>query len=258
MLKKVVKGNLFLICVLFFSAPSHGQWAIPWQMRGERTLDHLLNVSGVSKPDLLYGTVIPGGFQTGEEHIDSKWNNCSFLLFEPEKLIEGYLARYDILANTLVVKSKNGIKLIEANKIKSIVWLDSLTHAPRYFINAKEYKEESVKLTGVLEVVVDGQMPLFAQSYLAEKDIGFFASLFSLFEKGEREKKYEVKKFFYTGNGNALSKITSKKDLLLSFGDFYWEMEEYIQKNKLDISIQMGLQKVFEYYNTKFERLPDY
>ena len=51
---------------------------------------------------------------------------------------------------------------------------------------------------------------------------------------------------------------TTKKELLLSFGDFYWEMEEYIQKNKLDINMQSGLQKTFEHYNAKFERLPDY
>ena len=31
-----------------------------------------------------------------------------------------------------------------------------------------------------------------------------------------------------------------------------------IQKQKLDVTTQNGLQKVFEYYNAKFERLPDY
>ena len=148
--------------------------------------------------------------------------------------------------------------MIDAKKVKSIIWLDSLTHTPRYFVNAKDYKDESSQLTGLLEVLVDGQMPLFAQSYLEEKEIGFFVSFLSLFEKGEREKKYELKKMYYAGNGNTLTKITSERDLLLSFGDFYWEMEEYIQKNKLDITMQSGLQKVFELYNTKFERLPDY
>ena len=101
-------------------------------------------------------------------------------------------------------------------------------------------------------------MPLFAQSYLAEKETGFFAGVLALFEKEKREKKYDVKKFFYIGSGRSLAKIISTKELLLSFGDFYWDMEEYIKKHKLDISTQTGLQKVFEYYNTKFERLPDY
>jgi hypothetical protein len=258
MFNSVLKRGLFLLCISIFSTQCLGQWAIPWQIRGEKTLDHLVNANEFVRADVLLGTLTVNVSPSVDSYIDQKWNNCSFLLFDSEKLMEGYLARYDLRANTLAVKSKNGIRLIEVKKIKSIIWLDSLTHAPRYFVNAKDYKEENIQLTGLLEVLVDGQMPLLAQSYLAEKEVGFFVSFLSLFEKGEREKKYEQKKMFYTGNGNALSKITSEKELLLSFGDFYWEMEEYIEKNKLDISMQAGLQKVFEHYNTKFERLPDY
>ncbi len=258
MFKGVLRASLFLLFVLICNTQSYGQWAIPWQMRGETTLDHLLNGNGLTKTDILNATLALNSIPSVDSYIDQKWNNCSFLLFESEKLIEGYLAKYDLRANTLILKSKNGIRLIEVKKIKSIIWLDSLTHTPRYFINAKDYKEESTPLTGLLEVLVDGQMPLLAQGYLVEEEIGFFANLWSLFEKREREKKYNLNKMFYTGNGNTLTKITSKRDLLLSFGDFYWEMEAYIQKNKLDIAIQSGLQKVFEYYNTKFERLPDY
>lgn len=258
MFKKLLKGHLFLVCVLFFGAQCYGQWAIPWQMRSEGTLDHLIGTNGFLKPDLLPGTPLSNGSLKDHTFIDQKWSSCSFLLFDPVKLIEGYLVKYDIKGNALAVKTKSGVKLIDANKIKSIVWLDSLTNAPRYFVNAQEYKEESVQLTGLLEVLVDGHMPLFAQSYLVEKETGFFAGVLSLFEKEKREKKFDVKKFFYIGSGRSLAKIISTKELLLSFGDFYWDMEEYIKKHKLDISTQTGLQKVFEYYNTKFERLPDY
>lgn len=258
MFKSVLRGILFLLCVFISSTQTLGQWAIPWQMRGEKTLDHLVNANEWGRADGLQGTLSANVAPSVDSYIDQKWNNSSFLLFDNEKLMEGYLARYDLRANTLAIKYRNGIRLLEVKKIKSIIWLDSLTHAPRYFVNAKDYKDESTPLAGLLEVLVDGQMPLFAQSYLEEKEIGFFASFLSLFEKGEREKKYELKKMFYTGNGNVLTKITSERDLLLSFGDFYWEMEEYIEKNKLDITMQSGLQKVFEHYNTKFERLPDY
>lgn len=258
MFKQVLKGILFPFCVLIFSSQSYAQWTIPWQMRSEVTLDHLLSSNGSVKPDLAYGNAVTNGSPSDHNYIDQKWNNCSMLLFDSEKLIEGYLAKYDIGENKLAVKLKSGTKLIEVTKIKSIVWLDSVTSAPRYFINAKDYKEENVPFSGLLEVLVDGQMPLLAQSYLKEKEIGFFAGLFSLFEKEKRDKKYEVDKFFYIGNGTNVSKISDTKEFLLSFGDFYWEMEEYIEKNNLNISTQSGLQKVFEYYNTKFERLPDY
>ncbi|MEK6780317.1 MAG: hypothetical protein AABY93_01340 [Bacteroidota bacterium] len=256
--KKVLRGNLFLLYVLIFGTQAFGQWTIPWQMRSDVTLDHLVVTSGYVKPDLLFGLPMTPGSSLEHNYIDRKWNNCSFLLFESEKLMEGYLAKYEITANKLEVKSKSGTKLIDISKIKSLVWLDSITNAPRYFINAKDYKEENVQVTGLLEVLVDGHMPLFAQSYLKEKEIGFFANLLSLFEKEKREKQYEINKFYYVGTGSSISKISSQKEFLLSFGDFYWEMEEFIQQRDLDISLQADLQKVFEYYNAKFERLPDY
>jgi len=258
MFKQALKVILFSFCVLIFSSQTYAQWIIPSQMRSEVTLDHLLSSNGSAKPDLSFGNAMSIGSTSGHNYIDQKWNNCSILLFDSQKLIEGYLAKYDISENKLAVKSKSGTKLIEVIKIKSIVWLDSLTSAPRYFINAKDYKEDNTQLSGLLEVLVDGQVPLLARSYLKEKEIGFFSGLFSLFDKEKREKKYEVDKFFYVGSGNSVSKISAKREFLLSFGDFYWEMEEYIEKNNLNISTQIGLQKVFEYYNTKFERLPDY
>ena len=258
MLKKVLKRSIFLFCFFLIGSKSYGQWTIPWQIRGEATLDHLATKNGTIKPDILYGTILTNGSLIGQVFIDQKWNNCSFLLFDTEKLIEGYPAKFDVKANALSVKVKNGIKQIEANKIKSIVWLDSVTNIPSYFVNAREYKEGTITLVGLLEVLVDGQLPLLAQSYFVEKELGFFASMISLFEKEKRDKKYEIKKFFYVSNGSSLSKITSRRDLLLSFGDYYWEMEDYMMKQKLDATTQIGLQKVFEYYNAKFERLPDY
>ncbi|MBK5278602.1 MAG: hypothetical protein JJE09_07030 [Bacteroidia bacterium] len=257
MLNKVLKGSLFLISALFINTQTFGQWVIPSQMRNEVTLDRLLSSNGSSKVELLYGLPAFSGPPLGHNYIDQKWNNCSFLLFDSEKLMEGYLAKYDIGANCLAVKLTGGTRLIEVNKIECIVWLDSITRAPRYFINAKDFKEESIQLTGLLEVLVDGQMPLLAQSYLKEKEIGFFAGLLALFEK-DKEKKYEVDNYFFVGNGTALSKIVTEKEFLLSFGDYFWEIEEYIEKNKLNISTPGGLKKVFEYYNAKFERFTDY
>jgi len=257
MCKRIVRVSLVFLCLLTFCVKSHGQWALPWQMRGETVLDNLVNANGLAKADLLYGTLTASA-SASYSYIDQKWNTCSFLLFEGEKLVEGYLVKYDLQANTLAVKFRTGVRVIDVKKVKSIVWLDSLTHAPRYFVNAKDYKDENAQMSGLLEVLVDGQVPLLAQSYIVEKEVGFFATVLALFEKGEREKKYEVKKWYYASNGSTLSKISAQRELLLSFGDFYWEMEEYIQKNELDITMQSGLKKVFEHYNAKFERLPDY
>src|SRR5882757_8570867 len=115
MVNSVCKGSLILCCFFFFSVNCNGQWAIPWQMRGETTLDHLLTI--IPKPDLPYGTLVAQGSTSLDTYIDQKWSNCSFLLYDAEKLIEGYLGKYDLKSNALAIKSKNGIRQIEVNKI---------------------------------------------------------------------------------------------------------------------------------------------
>lgn len=243
----------FVVASCLCSFSLFGQWAIPPVLRAENTLDRLSNKNGLSQGDLLYGLPIPPGSIIGDTYLDKKWNGATILLYETDKVIEGYFVKYDIKGLSVELKAKNGIKVLDIRKVKSMIWLDSITNQPRYFVNAKEYNEEGTPLAGLLEVVVDGQMPLFKRTYLWEKEPNYVVA----FDVGSRDKKIYKKDTFYFGKGSDIVKITNRKNLIVAFGDMGPEMDSFIKTNKLDVSKANGVQKIFEYYNGKFERPND-
>lgn len=219
-------------------------------MRASNTLDRMSDVGGLSRNDLLYGLpMTPGGIK-GTTYLDKKWNIATILLFESEKLLEGYPVRYDLKENELEVKAKNGTKVIESKNIKSVVWRDSLTQLPKFFINGGEYTDEGTPLNGLLEVLADGKVPLLKRNYIVIKAPDYVVG----FDVGSRDTKIFKKSTYYYATGKNLTKITSKKTLLPAFGDDAVEVEKFIKTNKLSTNNDRDLAMVFDGYNAKFKQ----
>lgn len=238
---------LFLFGILFTQAFS--QWAIPKQMRAENTLDRLSDRNGLGSNDLLYGLPPSPGGVKGSFYLNDHWNIANIMLVDSEKLLEGYAVKYNLKDEELEVRSKTGIKILDAKKIKSLVWKDSLTQSVRYFVNAGDYTEEGTPLRGLLEVVADGKMPLLKRTYTSLQDPTYIPA----FDVGSRDAKILKKTAFYHASGNALTKVTNKKNLLASFGDQAADMEKYMKINQLSVNKEQGLMRIFEYYNSKFK-----
>ena len=110
----------------------------------------------------------PGGVK-GSTYLDKKWNLATILLFQSEKLLEGYPVKYELKENELEVKASNGIKILGTKNIKSLVWKDSITQEPKYFISGSEYTDEGTPLNGLLEVLSDGKVPLLKRNFVVVK-----------------------------------------------------------------------------------------
>jgi len=243
---------VFVLGVMMMSRVGLSQTAMPQNIRATNTLDRLSDVDGLSRSDLLYGIPLPPGEVIGDTYLDKKWNIASFILSDSEKLIEGYYVKIDVKADMLEIKTKSGIKVIEGKKVKSVVWLDSVTNQPHYFASARDYKLDGVPLTGFLEVMVDGSMPLMKRTTIFEKEPDYIPA----FDVGSRDTKIFKKEAFYYAKKGELAKITNKKNLLPAFADQSGDIETYIKINKLDVSKQNGLVRVFEYYNAKANSQP--
>ena len=113
-------------------------------------------------------------------------------MYQSEKMIEGYPAKFDIQSDLFEVKTNNGIKILDNSKVKNVVWIDSLTSLPDYFVNGKEYRIEGVPSTGILEIVVDGIFPLFKKTELFVKEPTYNVA----FDVGSRDKKIFQKEIF--------------------------------------------------------------
>ncbi|HRG78982.1 MAG TPA: hypothetical protein PL167_05205, partial [Cyclobacteriaceae bacterium] len=79
-----------LVSVTLITTNSFGQAAIPPQMRAENTLDRISSKNSLSGSDILYGLPVPPGSTMGDNYLNKEWNQATFLLYQSEKMIEGY------------------------------------------------------------------------------------------------------------------------------------------------------------------------
>jgi hypothetical protein len=232
---------------MLFAKDLFSQGSVPSKIRAANTLDRLSDKDGLSRTDMIQGLAPPPGRIVGDTYLNKKWNKASLLLFDSEKMIEGYPVKYDIQQDVVEVMAKNGIKIIEGKKIKSMVWIDSVTSTPSYFVNARDYNIEGAALNGFLEVIVDGTLPLMKRTTIIEKEPDYVPAL----DVGSRDKKILKKETFFCSQKASLKKIGNKKSVLPVFGDQSKDVESFVKANKLNLNKTPDLLKAFEYYNSK-------
>ena len=221
------------------------QGAIPTVFRSQETLKGLNN--GIGANELLYGIPLPPAALVGDSYLSENWMLSSVMLYQDEKLLEGYLTRYDISEDMIQFKTKNGVKVINGASVKSLVWIDTLSKSKSYFINAKEYKdEENTQLSGFFEVLSDGRLPLFKKTGISIKKANYMVQ----FDVGSRDDVIQKSENYFYEQGGTVYKVPStNKKVIQLFKGKEAEIKNFIQSNSLNISQQHHLQAVFEKYN---------
>lgn len=238
----LVIGSLF-----FFALPAFGQAVVPPNIRATNTLDRLQDMDGMGIADLLYGIPLPEAKVVGDTYLNPGWQICSILLYENNKLLEGYRVRYDIQSDALEISARNGVRMLKGSNVKSFVWVDEVTGSPSYFVNGKEL---SKSFNGFFKVLVDGQRPLFERVDLDVKkaDYNIQLNVGSLDDKILKKVKYYTKE-----NGELVELPASRKKLLHFFADRDDEMESFMKENNLTPKRGEELAVVFRHYNQLIE-----
>jgi hypothetical protein len=220
---------------------------IPSNVRAVNTIERLTDSNGLGTNEMMYGIPIPEGKVIGDTYLSTVWRRSVILLYENNKLIEGYPARYDIGADELDVKGKSGVKVLDGRKVKSFMWMDSSRAEPYYFINAKEFKVDGIPLIGFYEVLVDGNNPLFKKVNISVKKADYNVTL----AIGSRDDKILKNTNYYLVDGTNAYEIPGNKkkflQLLKSKAD---EVESYMDSNGLSIKKEEELVLICKYYNS--------
>lgn len=230
---------LLVICV-----SSYAQWAIPPQMRASNTLDNLAQ-NGLNQSDILYGLPMEPGKVVGDSYITKEWNVATIMLTDSEKIIEGYPVRYDVKAGVLEIKSKSGIKVLNSKSIKSLVWLDSL-QLPHYFLNADIFKEDGVSQSGLVEILVDGEVTLLNKYSVEIIKPNYNVAMGS----GSKDTKIIVKSAFYCAKEGKLTRIKSKGDVLEVSDNHSAAISKLISDKGLKVKNQVDLIEIFTNLNS--------
>ena len=243
-----MKNSILVLQFFALISVGYAQSVVPNNIRAANTLDRLVDLDGLSNADMLYGIPLPEGKVIGDTYLDAQWKAASILLYDKNKLIEGFPVRYDIHLNELEIKAKNGVKVLKGDKVKSFVWIDSLTNSPTYFVNAKEFKnEDNVTLTGFFQVLIDGSLPLFKKTKVDVKKANYNVQL----NVGSLDDKILKKDELYVVKGHQVIELpSSKKKLLPFFGDKSEDIEKFIKENALTTNKEYHLTTIFKHYNS--------
>ena len=241
--------HMFVLLALFgagvFSA--HGQSsAIPNNIRASYTVEGLSDATVAGKNEVLYGVPAPAGKVVGDTYLSTQWRKSAIQLYKDDRVIEGYLVRYDIQTDGLDIKTDDGVKVMEGSRIRSFSWLDSSRLDPVFYVNARDYKFEDVPLLGFFEVLVDGKVPLFRKTTLHVKKADYNVS----FDVGSRDDKILKQSSYYIAQSKAVSEVgTNRKKVIALFGDKANQMEKYLNDNDVSLKKEADLIKTFQYYN---------
>jgi len=222
---------LFLVSIASLNCYAQGS-VIPSNVRAVNTIERLTDSNGLGNNEMMFGIPLPEGKVIGDTYLSTEWKRSVILLYDKNKLIEGFPARYDIKADELDVKGASGVKVLEGRKVKSFMWMDSSRTDPYYFVNAKEFKVDGVPLIGFYEVLVDGNAPLFKKMNITIKKADYNVTL----AMGSRDDKILKNPAYYLADGNTAYEIpNSKKKFLQLLKSKADEVESYMESNGLSL-----------------------
>ena len=236
-----------VLLMLAVALEGKSQAVVPPNIRTTNTLEKLFDYNGIDEGDILYGIPLPEGKVVGDTYMDTHWRNANAMLYEKEKLIQGFPMRYDIYLDELEFKGKSGIKVLAGSKVKSFVWADSITREPAYFINGKSFRnEDDVPFTGFFEVLEEGSVPLLKKTYISVRKADYNVAM----NVGSRDDRILKKNKYYVFKENRLMELPgSRKKFLIIFNDNP-RLDEFIRQNGLSVTDEGDLKLIMSHYNS--------
>ncbi len=164
----------------------------------------------VTPGDMTFGITTPRTTTIiGDTYFDSHWGLSSIQLKDDDRLIEGYYTRYDVKNNEFEFLLGKEVRVLPGKKVKNVMWIDSLSKKPRVVTAMTDYTVEGVPLTGFMELLAEGDYPLFKRIDLEILKPDFSPAL----NVGSKDYRIIKKTSYYYGIGNDLHRLKNKKSL---------------------------------------------
>jgi len=246
------RKTIFVVFLMIAGSPmlrAQQSSAIPNGLRISGTIDRILARNNFQNGQMLYVVSPAPGKVIGDAYLHTYWSTGAILLDDNDKIIEGYPLRYDIANDELEIKSNAGIKVLKSDRVKSFMWLDSLTNTPQYFVAAAGYVYDGKeKPKGYLQIIADGSLPALKQTVVHVRKPDYRPELHMC-----KIDTYILKKekFYYVA-GNQLYPIpSSRKKFIAIFDNSATDIDKYIEANNLSLSSEYHLKTIFDHYNNR-------
>ncbi|MBN8578153.1 MAG: hypothetical protein J0L66_14505 [Cytophagales bacterium] len=232
-------------CVVGISACGQNQTSNNY-LHQTYTLDRIsTNSMGSQSSSIPLSAGPPPGVK-GDVYLNKTFNRIVFQLYEEDKIVDGYTGKLDLRLNEFDVLTRQGIRVIKGNLVRSFIFVDSLSGIQTDYINLREWTTpDKVKLDGFGQVIVDGNLMLVRTTELIVRKPDFNPAL----NVGSKDYRFLKKDHFHYVKAGVLTEVPGKKNFPKIFGDKEKIMSEYITKNNLSISNEKELARIFDYYN---------
>jgi hypothetical protein len=222
---------------------SVAQSALPNQLQAANTMERM--GSGIGKGDLIFGIPLPPGKTIANFYLTKHWNVSSILLYGAEKPADGYPTKYDAKNERIEISTQSGMRVLDCDQIKKLIAIDSVTGIATHFVNAREFDQSAIKLTGLVELLVEGKIQLLKKTILSVRKPDYNPAL----AIGNRDEKINRHESFYAVYDIKLVKIKNNKDLIALCDKNKNAFSEFSKANRLSARREADLKRMIEFIN---------
>jgi hypothetical protein len=249
---QVMKRNVICIVTITICIGSHGYSqsnnSVPDNVRAANAVDAIIDFT-VSPGFLLYGIPEVSGEVVGSAYLNNEWKKCTLKHVGKNKEFIIPECKVNLYSNQIEVNYNNAMRAIDGFKVESFVLTNE---GEQVYKNASAFKINGVPQVGFLEVLVDGNNPLYKKTEVRIKKPDYNIAL----NVGSKNTKIIKEESLYMAQGYELVNVKSikNKKFSLIFGDTASSVEKFIGENSLRLSQEADLILIFQYANDALKK----
>ena len=202
---------------------------------------------GTSNSVVLGSMAISTPGLVGDVYLNLDYRASTFWLYDENKIAHDLKARLDIQRNEFDVIYGKEIRALSGSRVRTLAWIDSLTHTPQYFVNGKEYTDdEGTPYLGFFQILSEGEITFLKMTRVIFKP----ADKNPTHSTGSRDDRFLKRTELYYAIGAKALELPNRKGTQKLFDSRKAEIEKFIKVNAIDLSKESHLTALFNYYNS--------
>lgn len=211
----------------------------------ERAL--VASAGGQSVPLATLSASPPG--TVGDVYLTKDYRITTFWMYDENKMVQGYASRLDMQRNEFDIQlgPGKGVRALPGARVKTLMWADSLTKTPQYFVNGQEFvNEEEVPFVGFFQILSEGELTLLKMTRVAFKP----ADHNPTHNTGVKDNRFLKSVDLYLAQGKKAIELPGRKGIVKLMESHKDEVSKFINVNEINLANERHLTALFDYYNS--------
>lgn len=185
----------------------------------------------------------------GDVYLTKDYRNSTFWLYEADAPTKTYPAKLDLQRNEFDLHQGKGqgVRALPGTRVKHLMWTDSITNTPQYFVNGQEFKnEEGAPYLGFFQILAEGGISLLKLTTVKFKP----ADQNPTHNTGIKDNRFMKNTELYYAQGQKAMELPNRKGILKLMESHKEEVDKFIKVNQINLSVERHLIALFDYYNS--------